>query len=247
MTTSLRNPGPAAPLKTSPRQEGFTLIELLTVIAIIGILASILIPVVGRVRESARASSCMSNVRQIGTALHLYVNDNNDNYPVVSPDSLILWTKALGPYLPQRGTSETAREHIIFVCPSAPGTSYQHDFDNIARTYAVTAAMLGANPGGSMGQTAKFARPYNTVVDPSRTPLLIEAKPDGLTAAWSRSNIPWNLFVQDRVAGGPAAVRHLDLRHNDRMNVGFADGSVRSMGLPEIQEYERGDWEGRAL
>jgi len=56
--------------------SAFTLIELLTVIAIIGILAAILIPVVGRVRESARASQCTSNLRQIGSAMHLYMTDN---------------------------------------------------------------------------------------------------------------------------------------------------------------------------
>ena len=63
------------------KREGFTLIELLTVIAIIGILAAILIPVVSHVREQAYSASCRSNLRQIGLALHMYAAEYNEDVP----------------------------------------------------------------------------------------------------------------------------------------------------------------------
>ncbi len=62
-------------------QRGFTLIELLIVIAVIGILAGLLFPVFARARNSARKTTCASNLHQIGMAIQLYAQDNNRHYP----------------------------------------------------------------------------------------------------------------------------------------------------------------------
>ena len=61
--------------------RGFTLIELLVVIAIIAILAAILFPVFAQAREKARQTSCSSNLKQIGTAMLMYVQDYDETYP----------------------------------------------------------------------------------------------------------------------------------------------------------------------
>ena len=64
--------------------KNFTLIELLVVIAIIGILASMLLPSLGRAREKAKTAVCVSNISQINKALQLYTSDDNDRMPKAS-------------------------------------------------------------------------------------------------------------------------------------------------------------------
>jgi prepilin-type N-terminal cleavage/methylation domain-containing protein/prepilin-type processing-associated H-X9-DG protein len=66
----------------------FTLIELLVVIAIIAIIAAILFPVFSQAREKARATSCLSNCRQMGIAVQMYVQDNDEGMPTVHMDMM---------------------------------------------------------------------------------------------------------------------------------------------------------------
>jgi prepilin-type N-terminal cleavage/methylation domain-containing protein/prepilin-type processing-associated H-X9-DG protein len=63
------------------KRRGFTLIELLVVIAIIAILAAILFPVFAQARETARAAACLSNLKQVGLAVHMYAQDYDEEFP----------------------------------------------------------------------------------------------------------------------------------------------------------------------
>jgi prepilin-type N-terminal cleavage/methylation domain-containing protein/prepilin-type processing-associated H-X9-DG protein len=123
---------------TTVRRKGFTLIELLVVIAIIAILAAILFPVFAQAREKARSASCLSNLKQIGLASAMYVQDYDDRWvigtwgdangwatwidPMDDPAQQPNWWSQLQPYSKNRG---------VFVCPSAPqGIWYQRDHAN---------------------------------------------------------------------------------------------------------------------
>lgn len=109
-------------MKSHPRLNAFTLIELLTVIAIIGILAAILIPVVGAVRHSARSSQSLSNLRQIGTATVLYTTDNNGNFPFLNYSATQRWPQDLEDYMgTDRGDrSISDRRNPVFIDLTVP-------------------------------------------------------------------------------------------------------------------------------
>lgn len=68
-----------------PPRNGFTLIELLVTISIVGLLASLLIPALGKLRERAEATACVSNLRQIGICGLLYSADNDQKLPTIEP------------------------------------------------------------------------------------------------------------------------------------------------------------------
>jgi prepilin-type N-terminal cleavage/methylation domain-containing protein len=81
-------------VNTTAERRGFTLIELLFVIAVIAILAAIMFPVFAQARGKARQSACLSNLRQIGSAVMLYVQDYDETYPggpLPPGGSMVFW------------------------------------------------------------------------------------------------------------------------------------------------------------
>jgi prepilin-type N-terminal cleavage/methylation domain-containing protein/prepilin-type processing-associated H-X9-DG protein len=115
---------------TMKTNRAFTLIELLVVIAIIAILAAILFPVFAQAREKARSISCLSNLKQIGTATMMYVQDYDETFTCGWSDGpsspvdlrgLTVWRWALGPYMQKAGTGAYNNNNVkgtVLICPS---------------------------------------------------------------------------------------------------------------------------------
>lgn len=136
MTVPARPFRPRYPRASAP---GFTLIELLIVIAIIAVIAAILFPVFARVRESARRTQCLSNLRQVTLGLLQYTQDADDRCPLyfasltrVTPGSRVpghgsvtappylYWNELIAPYVQRQPTHDFNTASRVFVCPDAP-------------------------------------------------------------------------------------------------------------------------------
>ncbi len=136
-------------IRRNANRHGFTLIELLVVIAIISILAAILFPVFARVRENARRSSCLSNMKQMSLGVMQYVQDHDEYYPYA------MWTRPTGhPNAPwvssfwmwQNVIQPYVKSEQVMACPSQ--THYVTGSDRLYRGH------YGANTAVLVNQTA---------------------------------------------------------------------------------------------
>jgi prepilin-type N-terminal cleavage/methylation domain-containing protein/prepilin-type processing-associated H-X9-DG protein len=165
--------------------SGLTLIELLVVIAIIAILAAILFPVFAQAREKARATTCLSNLKQIGIAVSMYTQDYDNQYPSQQKDGVLVnlpngpvvypneeqnYMTALFPYI---------KNTQIFVCPSDkpnPGTGDYavHKLKGgWANGYHFNGTFLSNPPGCKPGTCSGLAEA--AVVNPSNTQIMRES------------------------------------------------------------------------
>lgn len=154
------------------QKRGFTLIELLVVIAIIALLMGILMPAMQRVKKQAQASTCLSNLKQIGVAAYLYAQDNDWYIPRGSTGSNPIWFMQFLPYVGQRHNEGDYKSVKIYRCKSFPRTGFGlYDIPNSLQTVCYvlndwTFSGPDDENGTSIGRPTKlsvFRRPAQTV------------------------------------------------------------------------------------
>jgi prepilin-type N-terminal cleavage/methylation domain-containing protein/prepilin-type processing-associated H-X9-DG protein len=137
----------------------FTLIELLVVISLIAVLAALLLPVMGRAKESGRATVCLSNLHQIGVALQLYVQDNSNRLPFMRDKSLNTTNELPAPDLVLSNYLGNVR---VLQCPS----DHQNVFQTTGSSYSWNSLLNGQNADHLTALGIQF--------DPHQIPLMFD-------------------------------------------------------------------------
>jgi prepilin-type N-terminal cleavage/methylation domain-containing protein/prepilin-type processing-associated H-X9-DG protein len=237
-------------------RRGFTLIELLVVIAIIAILAAILFPVFAQAREKARAISCVSNLKQLGTAEQMYLQDYDETFSY-GLDNLwhVSWALTAQPYIKNFG---------ILRCPDDSGTQLPaatQGWGGIAMSYGAN-GWIGWNPFdnnyGMEGVMTPMSQPgylqdsktIAAISRPADTILFSEKHNDEMSKnnGWGNPTATfggtftavnwWDSFCPGETPDGtlsPTAAwpngrtGAVSIKHNSRANFVFADGHAKSM------------------
>lgn len=165
------------------KNRGFTLIELLVVIAIIAILAAILFPIFTNVKRKGQQTKCINNLKQIGTGVLMYADDNSGCFPRNRFDSRPAdrtWKHAVRQYVSSKN---------VFICPAnigylrpLEGADPMDESGEFPRSYAYNGCIFHAGPALPEGRPRKLSE----IPHPPRVIYILESRsefPD--LGAWS--------------------------------------------------------------
>jgi prepilin-type N-terminal cleavage/methylation domain-containing protein/prepilin-type processing-associated H-X9-DG protein len=204
--------------------KGFTLVELLAVLAVVGLLAAITIPVVGSIRERARASRCLSNLRQLGMAIPLYAAENKG---AVVPSRIgygddQYWPYLLAPFLSLDSTRTTprgSRTDTVLTCPTEkadPLGATENIVGLYVIRYTINSHIAEVNNLLTLPQVSRRERVKN--LNPARTMIFMDSFSGGSLG-----------FASTFASTYP---------HGGKTNVAYIDGHVETKTPEEIDHYK---------
>jgi prepilin-type N-terminal cleavage/methylation domain-containing protein/prepilin-type processing-associated H-X9-DG protein len=191
--------------------RAFTLIELLVVIAILAVLAAILFPVLTQARAKGRHATCLSNLKQIGVALHCYANDYDEMFPLDAYRGVgSFWYERLDPYI---------RDRRIGICPQKGKVARQPSFLDhpYEWNYAMSCIMCRLDMWG--GNTLYELSRIHYQYDVARVFMVGEGLVDLPT-------LPPNWFMP---MWWQQPTYH-EFWHHEQSDVLFVDGHVKALG-----------------
>jgi prepilin-type processing-associated H-X9-DG protein/prepilin-type N-terminal cleavage/methylation domain-containing protein len=214
------------------REVGFTLVELLIVLAVIGVLAALLLPVFSRAREKSRQASCQANQKQILLSVNMYVQDYDGffprNYYHNAAGQIVTWYEALLPY---------TKSQQMFQCPTDNGTSIGGDWaptPKFRSSYAASYDLLRGE-----GSESAASAPLSGVGKSATTVFLSDAGTQTtLEAPYVTTSSPvkdgcWLIWFSANSTGDDTSICGPSLRHSGMSNVGFVDGHVKAMKIEQ--------------
>ncbi|AHF91442.1 hypothetical protein OPIT5_15655 [Opitutaceae bacterium TAV5] len=200
--------------KNTCHRQGFTLIELLTVIAIIGLLAAIIIPVTGRVRDSARQAQCLSNMRQFLLAVPMYADDNKGRMP---------------PCYHGATNGEVAYHLAPYLSPPA-GLTNAYDLCNWARKKECPSTTKATSPGSERSWRYGYSRMASSRTDTTpQTYIQLSSIPEPSRLLYVIDTTGSGSIRPETLTSLPTDLRQATPRpHRGKVSTGWLDGHVRA-------------------
>jgi len=238
-------------MKTNPaRRRAFTLIELLVVIAIIAILAAILFPVFAQARAKARQAACLSNLKQLGTAVMMYVQDYDETYPLSGYSAApaagnVGWYFLVDPYVKasvpgSMALSPAGKSVSIFTCPDFYSTKYANVFNTPIRSYAINRNICGGFDRNVPVQDHAPAKGIASLEAPANVILVGEAAGG---CVWSQGNDDISILSSQNAAFQNC--NRYTVLGRTRHNVGsvylFGDGHAKWFRGPDRSFVDTGN------